>query len=790
MQINTEKWGQESEWQVETNLSTATWQDTDLLFYNGKYRALSEYRTNGVFDYNTPIDYSIAYSAHAADTKMPLADMAIYDYQGTKKYTLETNNGWFFTNQIAESISNWNYYELLSAFETGSPTNLYELGGAYRWAPDAVNYSDIYPRPSNLNRRLRPIVKFSPKSFFGVVYVQLVKNDYTDMTTVSLKTLKNNIDTYKDTHFIMKAYMRMYAYNGRVSQDGNYNNFSLKSLTNFGVSTTQPLKIGTKDLITYYQTVGSSYYTFPIAGTLEYVRNYYYSTNHYGVRVAPQTTDSGGGDEYMQGVTMAHLVDSVNVQYYYDPNSTGRTYILQVKIPITTGVIDELYKGAAAYGFFFSDDVNGLNVDTTNVARWLNENMYCGVLDENGVGHGEFTKGFGNAANPVFLWDSNQDSPYDPSRPPSPVDPNTYSNITSFNFITEGAAMTVRYVLDGANVDKLLSDLWTINASIAQGGDFEYFDGKIKDEYLTTNPIDCIVSLIRYPFNIPYQIQPLQSYVKLGKTEGSAKGWTTVYISNQINFEGKDIFPRFGNSFLDYEPYTTYELYVPFCGTTKIRAADILGHTLNVTMLIDLITGSCTAYIKADQLVIETLQGSCGVQQQISGTDTATMNANIYNGILAQKQAKTGMIAQAASALLPSNWVNPAGYAAKGEQAETSYKQATYAIEHMETPVHSQGAASPLLGWIQEFDARLLIYYPEGDVIDGAIPPSFKATPLAAFGHLKGFATVSPGTVGTFRSSNAAFLSGDIIADDIPCTLSERNRIKSMFADGVYLPPL
>ena len=225
------------------------------------------------------------------------------------------------------------------------------------------------------------------------------------------------------------------------------------------------------------------------------------------------------------------------------------------------------------------------------------------------------------------------------------------------------------------------------------------------------------------------------------------------------------------------------------CLTLSVTLLTI-GHTLNLTMLIDLITGSCTAYVKADQLVIETLQGSCGVQQQISGTDTATMNANIYNGILAQKQAKAGMIAQGASALLPSNWVNPVGYAAKGEQAEASYKQATYAIEHIETPVHSQGAASPLLGWVQEFNARLIIYYPEGDVITNAIPPSFKPAPLAAFGHLKGFATATPGTVGLFRSSNTAFLSGDIIAEDIPCTLSERNRIKSMFADGVYLPPL
>lgn len=498
----------------------------------------------------------------------------------------------------------------------------------------------------------------------------------------------------------------------------------------------------------------------------------------------PQLFNEGGSTGANDRAFMPayQYFDNQTLEFYREDSTSGYYYY---KIPYSDNNYNKFMQIAALFGCFFTP-TNKYVFDYD----MLDTDLYLPIIDENGVAHGQYTKGADNANNSLYSKNSIRDIDYDPDAPPVPVDPNIYSNTTGFNYITEGAAMTVRYVLDGANVDKLLSDLWTINASIAQGGDFEYFDGKIKDEYLTTNPIDCIVSLIRYPFNIPYQLQPLQSYVKLGKTEGSAKGWTTVYISNQINFQGIDIFPRFGDCFLDYEPYTTYELYVPFCGTTKIRAADILGHTLNLTMLIDLITGSCTAYVKADQLVIETLQGSCGVQQQISGTDTATMNANIYNGILAQKQAKTGMLAQAASALLPSNWVNPVGYAAKGEQAETSYKQATFAIEHMETPVHSQGAASPLLGWIQEFDARLMIYYPEGDVIDGAIPPSFKPAPLAAFGHLKGFATVTPGTVGTFRNRNAAFISGDIIADDIPCTLSERNRIKSMFADGVYLPPL
>lgn len=639
------------------------------------------------------------------------------------------------------------------------------------WAPESNSIRNT--NKQNGNYFIAPYTYYQLKTFIASLEVNVCNSaDVPDDPTISgvvpqatwrpLDTWKNSYSTHKITGFRL-AFARANSIldsGGRIT----YSRPSPPSAYTYSV----PCGFGLLDEIQFDDEYDYKRYMYALFNDSA-------SGGSWNTVIFKPFTDTAWTSS-VHRVGFMGMFDKFNGDLKYLPSAVW------YQIDYSEEVYEQLCRAAATFGFIFVTD------GTLTLPSAMNTDNICfPVINDEGIAHGDYTRGADNLNNDLYNLDSTHDKNYDPT---VPVDDNTYSNITGFNYITEGAAMTVRYVLDGANVDKLLSDLWTINASIAQGGDFEYFDGKIKNEYLTTNPIDCIVSLIRYPFNIPYQLQPLQSYVKLGKTAGSAKGWTTVYISNQINFQGKNIFPRFGNCFLDYEPYTTYELYVPFCGTTKIRAADILGHTLNVSMLIDLITGSCTAYVKADQLVIETLQGSCGVQQQISGTDTATMNANIYNGILAQKQAKVGMIAQGASALLPSNWVNPVGYAAKGQQAETSYKQATYAIEHIETPVHSQGAASPLLGWIQEFDARLMIYYPEGDVIDGAIPPSFKPAPLAAFGHLKGFATVTPGTVGAFRSSNAAFISGDIIADDIPCTLSERNRIKSMFADGVYLPPL
>ena len=778
---NPEIWGDSSTWVYAPNaygLNTTTakiancdkpkcanFGGTDNIYKSQLSRAISQ----GKMTINEYIDDTICPCGQAPDVS-PFAKIAIFNENNDLSLTprvyeiTDSNINWFFADSSSNSNNNY-YYHALYARE-------YDGLEHEQFAPKA-NTEHI--TNANTTFALMPYVYYGLKSLLLTIEVHIMPSDNDNPLSgtqwVKLDAWKNDYPAY------VCIGMRLFARNctsiNNTSLDLIYNNTKDNPSSGYSayLAITNPIPISNNGEETNTQLLSI------FAGR----------TNNRCIMIFDVTPQIFNYNDYRRQRAVLPAWDyftGQTVHTYYGILSDPVRYYYY-KIPYNQANYDKMLSIAALFGCYFTPtNKYEFGIDM------LDSDLYLTVLDDNGVAHGQYTKGTANATNPLYTKNSIRDIDYNPDTPPKPVDPNTYSNITGFNYITEGAAMTVRYVLDGANVDKLLSDLWTINASIAQGGDFEYFDGKIKDEYLTTNPIDCIVSLIRYPFNIPYQLQPLQSYVKLGKTEGSAKGWTTVYIANQINFQGKDIFPRFGNCFLDYEPYTTYELYVPFCGTTKIRAADILGHTLNLTMLIDLITGSCTAYVKADQLVIETLQGSCGVQQQISGTDTATMNANIYNGILAQKQAKTGMIAQAASALLPSNWINPVGYAAKGEQAETSYKQATFAIEHMETPVHSQGAASPLLGWIQEFDARLMIYYPEGDVIDGAIPPSFKPAPLAAFGHLKGFATVSPGTVGAFRSSNAAFISGDIIADEIPCTLSERNRIKSMFADGVYLPPL
>lgn len=688
---------------------------------------------------------------------IPSAD--VLNPEVTKEF--ETPVNWCFTENGA-GTQGWTIRNYYTSMATGANNE--------RWSPN----SGTINTGSNRNTGVCPFVYYQLKTLLLSIKVQLI-DGYSDgyygympyssgSPWVTLADWKNNYPT-------KKAFRVKFDINSVYN--GDLNNITYQStgsnMPNF--CTVSVALLDGLELIKNDDTIFYDYATFQIEAKSQSfdLVNSFHGTNNANRRY----------------IFLA--VDKFENSVIRTTKGTSNDYVYCAwqEIPYTEKNYEAIMKMVACFGVPFTD-TNKLSfkLDFTDTELCLP------VIDENGVTHGEYTRGTANTSNDIYNADSVRDKNYDPSRPPTPVDPNTYSNITGFNTVTTNAALTKRYVLDAANVEKLADDLWTICSELSST-DFEHFEGKLKDEFLTQNPIDCIISLQRFPFQIPGL--GTKAPIRLGKSEGSAQGYTTYFIFNTILFSGKQIFPRFGNCFLDYEPYTSYEIYVPFCGTRKLRAEDLIGHTVNVHMQIDLITGSCTAYIMADELVIETLNGSCAVDQQLSGAQTATMNANIFNGILAQKQTDKIEGMNIAKTWLPGNWVSdlmdPMGNAMRMSNAKYEAQKANYDITHVQVPPHKIGAASPLLGWYQEFDARIIIYYPEGDVIDSTIPPSLNASALATFGHLKGFGTVTPGTVSQFRGdvSTSWYLQGDIIADGIPCTDSERKRIKSMFAAGVYV---
>lgn len=467
--------------------------------------------------------------------------------------------------------------------------------------------------------------------------------------------------------------------------------------------------------------------------------------------------------------------------------STDYVYCAWQEIPYTENNYESIMRMVSCFGVPFTD-TNKLSFKLD-----FTDNELClPVIDENGITHGEYTRGSANTTNDIYNADSVRDKNYEPGKQ---VDSNTYSSQTYFNQVLNLASMTRRYVLDGAAVEQLGRDLWEISDDLAHvdpADTFKNYEDLLIDNFLTNNPIDCIISLDKYPIlNIPTgtQAEP----IKYGKVTGAALGKPLNTTSYFFNFEGVRIFPKFGKSFLDYEPYTHYELYVPFCDTIQIDPGDIIDRILSVIMCIDFSTGTVTAYVMADNLCINTLNGSCSINIPVTGTDGVTLNSQINNGIINTKKAQGNLFLGGFLNMFTIGGIgklalDPTSKANQIMQGSLDKAQAVYDLKHTEVPMHTIGSASPVGSWSLELTCRLMIYYPEGEAIDssgGVSSTSPKLADLTEYGHTTGFACVMNGKVSDFHGLTVGNIDTSSISG---ASEEERSMIKSMFSQGVWLP--
>lgn len=778
MEINTQFWGDSSTWRKDTFFwsTNETYTDDNIAWYNANNRT---FETNTNIQINTPIDYSICYAAHAAAEKMPLADIAVYDYTATKVLEQTENAGFFFCD-IPNTSTSRNYISSWNALKNNTTADI-NVSSVKRWLQQArTTYNDA----TNTNLPLRPVVRFGIKSFFFDVRVVLIKNDYTARQVLWLKDLENNISQYSAGWHIEECYGRVWSYSGKTGN--NFNNFSQNirsKYSNIGegsIAINKDLKIiGSDKVINNYCAFLSNGF-IPIFGTGINNINNYRNLGHYGILINKRNSTYYQYYDESYALCMASAAD-LGVSVYATTDDYGfPVYLLNPKMSITAENCEKLRKGAAAYGLFFTDnDPAPLLADSTNTNRWINENMYCGVLDEDGIGHGEYTKGIYNVTNDVFNYDNSSNSNYDSN---SEVDTNTYSNSSYFKFVDLGNIGCKRYALSAISVNSLVGDLWSLLGTFSQDN-FDNFTQKVQAGFLVTNPIDSIVSLLCFPFIVPNI--GTDEPIKLGKYDMTARGTPVTRATYTINFRGVPLFPRFGNCYLDYEPYTNYEIYVPFCGTIPLKAADILGHTLNVKLIVDLYTGSCTGYVLADDLVIETITGTVAITIPITGMDSTTINSQIVNANLNYKSslyaAGSAIGSMVSIGGLVNALSNPADAVNKIAQSQIADERAEYELKHIPTQPHMIGASSPALGWCCDTIARVMIYYPTGDVITDEKPPSLKD--LTTYGHITGFVTLDNAKLSNYSGFTVA--TNAIL--NFAATTTEKEMIKNALNGGIFI---
>ena len=546
---------------------------------------------------------------------------------------------------------------------------------------------------------------------------------------------------WKEQHPIVKAYCLPYI---RDNINGTYEHTTQYFWDNgvqYKPSTLTPIFTlplmsqveGYPDILTYTYSLG-------LENTINgYLPLYGDFADDMAIKIG-STAETGGIMSVLMGCNKGTL-NSITYSAY-------RNYWLELEG--TDDNIEWLRHAAAAYGLFFCDSIGTLGNSGRDETRWIDNNMCLGTIDENGRTNGDYTKGALNATQRQFNWSDSTESPFDPSAPPVPP-PMPYDDTTVFNDIGNIATLTRRYALTASDVEALGSELWQISADLinsVQNDEWTKYTADVIDTFLVNDPLSCIVSLEKYPMTIPDKSGPVT--VKLGKAETNISANITSATTHTYSFKGQLIQPKYGNSFLDYEPYTHMELYVPFCGTVTLDPRDYMGHTLNIRLVVDFTTGTCVGYIMSDSLVIDTVNGSLAVSIPVTGIDSTTLAANITNGIINTRNARYnhifGTLGKVASpAGLVSNVSNLWSSASSILTSQQSARAAEYELSHQPAPPHTIGSASPIGSWAIDFKARLLIYYPTGEIIDNSKEfLCFNDTVFYKYQEQIGFARVDP----------------------------------------------
>ena len=84
---------------------------------------------------------------------------------------------------------------------------------------------------------------------------------------------------------------------------------------------------------------------------------------------------------------------------------------------------------------------------------------------------------------------------------------------------------------------------------------------------------------------------------------------------------------------LDYSPYTSIDLYLPFIGSRKLDNDDVMGKTIQIDYQIELLTGNCTAYIKVDGQVHYQFTGNCLYKIPLASGDGDVFKESATNAL-------------------------------------------------------------------------------------------------------------------------------------------------------------
>lgn len=143
------------------------------------------------------------------------------------------------------------------------------------------------------------------------------------------------------------------------------------------------------------------------------------------------------------------------------------------------------------------------------------------------------------------------------------------------------------------------------------------------------SPMDAMISLALFP------IRPKTDGTHIINLGYVPSGVSALRVSDQFQtFQTSGlVIPHKYNSYLDYSPYTTAEIYLPFIGFQRLNINDVMGKTVSVVYNIDMLSGICTALVKVDDTTMYSYSGNMAMFLPLSAGNWARMMTPIFGAV-------------------------------------------------------------------------------------------------------------------------------------------------------------
>ena len=222
----------------------------------------------------------------------------------------------------------------------------------------------------------------------------------------------------------------------------------------------------------------------------------------------------------------------------------------------------------------------------------------------------------------------NTDDPYDPDGTSKPgggggdfdetSDPIDFPSLPTLSAVSTGFVNLYNPSL--SQIQSLSSYLW--------GNLFDINQWK----RLFADPMDAIIGLSIVPVSVP---NSGELEITVGNIPTGIYAYKATAQWVNVDCGSIEVTEHWG-AYLDYSPFTKFQLYLPFIGIVDLNTDDIMARTIHIKYAVDLLSGCCVAFVKCGEHILYTYNGQYAVNIPFTSSDwTGTLNSLITLGATA-----------------------------------------------------------------------------------------------------------------------------------------------------------